>query len=191
MIVIFGTLLPLLLFLGVIVVDVGNWWVHKRHLQTQVDAAVFAGGSQFVGCYLNPADANAEIKAEALKYAGDYLRDPNTTNLQVQQPGDVRVALNSATYWAQANGMDASTGYTLDDTITRIRFKPIWVTEASNNKAGTTLEQKAQQYLQFWQELQKRPTVQGVTFFVASASDQKFAEEVWVGRGLGRLVGKR
>jgi hypothetical protein len=42
-----------------------------------------------------------------------------------------------------------------------------------------------------WQELQRRATVQGVTFFVASATDKAYAEEVWVGRGLGALVGRR
>jgi hypothetical protein len=51
--------------------------------------------------------------------------------------------------------------------------------------------QKAQQYLQLWQELQKRPTVKGVTYFVASASNQTFAEEIWVGRGIGAMVGRR
>jgi hypothetical protein len=47
------------------------------------------------------------------------------------------------------------------------------------------------EYLRFWQELQKRPTVQGVTFFVASASNPDFKEEIWVGRGIGRVVGSR
>ena len=70
-------------------------------------------------------------------------------------------------------------------------FKPIWVTEASNNKAGTPIATKATQYMQFWQELQQRPTVQGVTYFVASASNPEFAEEIWVGRNIGALVGRR
>jgi hypothetical protein len=79
----------------------------------------------------------------------------------------------------------------VDDYISRFRFKPLWVTEASNNKAGTSVPDKASQYLQCWQELQKRATVQGVTFFVASASNPVFQEEVWVGRGLGAFVGAR
>ncbi len=78
----------------------------------------------------------------------------------------------------------------LDDYISRFRFKPIWVTEASNNKAGSPAL-KGQQYLKFWKELQKRPTVQGVTYFVASASNPAFGEEVWVGRGIGNVVGRR
>jgi hypothetical protein len=79
----------------------------------------------------------------------------------------------------------------LDDYISRFRFKPIWVTEAGNNKGGTTAAQKATQYLQFWHELQRRATVQGVTYFVASASNPALADQVWVGRGLGALLGRR
>ena len=79
----------------------------------------------------------------------------------------------------------------LEDYISRFRYKPIWVTEASNNKGGTAVTQKAGQYLQFWHALQKRPIVQGVTYFVASASNPAYAEEVWVGRNLGKLVGAR
>lgn len=93
-------------------------------------------------------------------------------------------------YWSAVAPMNFALS-TLDDYLTRVRYKPLWVTEASNNKTGTSLEAKAQQYLQFWHELQKRPTVQGVTYFVASASAQTFAEEVWVGRGIGKMVGKR
>ena len=38
---------------------------------------------------------------------------------------------------------------------------------------------------------QKRPTVKGVTYFVASASNPAFKEEIWVGRGIGKIVGRR
>lgn len=93
-------------------------------------------------------------------------------------------------YWSSVYPLANALGV-VDDYISRFRFKPIWVTEASNNKAGTSVPDKASQYLQCWQELQKRATVQGVTFFVASASNPDFAQEVWVGRGLGALVGAR
>ena len=43
--VLFAVLLPLILFIAVLSVDVGNWWVHKKHLQTQVDAAALAAGA--------------------------------------------------------------------------------------------------------------------------------------------------
>jgi hypothetical protein len=116
-VVFFAVLLPVLLVLGSVVMSVGNWYVHKRHLQTQVDAAVFAAGQDFVGCFLNPVATNTLVKNSALQYAGDTQRG-SATNLQVQQPEDVRVVLNSADYWSTAQaGLDPATGYTLDWTM--------------------------------------------------------------------------
>ncbi len=93
-------------------------------------------------------------------------------------------------YWSDVYPMTTALGV-LDDYINRFRGVPIWITEASNNKAGTAVHRKGMQYLEFWKELQKRPTVQGVTYFVASASNPEFKEEIWVGRGLGAIVGRR
>lgn len=107
--VLVALLLPVLFGLGAVVIDLGNWYVHKRHLQTQVDAAALAAAPQFVGCYHDPVSANQAIAARALEYAGDIARDPTSTNLQVQEPGDVRVVLNSAQYWASGDPTDGST----------------------------------------------------------------------------------
>lgn len=93
-------------------------------------------------------------------------------------------------YWSNVYPMATALGV-LDDYITRFRGVPIWITEASNNKGGVTPEQKGREYLEFWRQIQRRPTVQGVTFFVASASNPEFKEEVWVGRGIGQVVGSR
>ncbi|MGD2050432.1 MAG: peptidoglycan recognition family protein, partial [Chloroflexota bacterium] len=78
----------------------------------------------------------------------------------------------------------------VDWYIAQFPTKPVWVTEASNNKADTPAN-KGQQYVQFWQELRKRPTVQAVTYFICSASDPNFSEEVWASRGIGAIVGQR
>ena len=94
------------------------------------------------------------------------------------------------TYWSNVYPMQRALDV-LDDYISRFRFKNIWITEASNNKSGTSAYQKSQQYLQFWREIQKRPTVRGVTYFVASASNPEFKEEIWVGRGIGGRIGRR
>jgi len=116
--VLLAIVLPVILALGSLVVSVGNWYVHKRHLQTQVDAAAFAGATKFVGCsslFGDPDAANAAINAAALAYAGDTNRDPATANLQVQQAGDVHVVLNSARYWAKSDPPDGiGLDYTLD-----------------------------------------------------------------------------
>jgi Putative Flp pilus-assembly TadE/G-like len=126
-VVLFALLLPVFFGLGAVVMDIGNWYVHKRHLQTQVDAAALAGAHEFFGCnpiYENPpVTANKAIRAHALEYAGDVLRPPSSIdpldtqpvrNTQVEEPGDVRVVLNSATWWAQG---DPTNGSTHDNTL--------------------------------------------------------------------------
>ena len=124
--VFFALLIPVLFAIAAIVLDVGNWYVHKRHLQTQVDAAALAAGPAFVGCFHDATAANLAIASRALAFAGDTLRPgkysptaaEGTTNLQVQEPGDVRIALNSSTYWTDANGLVPGTnGYGLDNTL--------------------------------------------------------------------------
>jgi hypothetical protein len=125
-VVFFALLIPVLFALAAIVLDVGNWYVHKRHLQTQVDAAVLASAVQFTNCARDPIAANVDIREVALGYAGDTLRpgraNPaspvSTTNLQVQEPGDVRVVLNSNAFWTPANGyVPGTNGYGLDGTV--------------------------------------------------------------------------
>ncbi len=115
--VLFALLLPVILILSVIVIDVGNWYVHSRRLQTMVDAGAFAGATKFVGCsfqFGDPDSANEGIRAMALNYSGDTERDPATKNLQAQEPNDVRVVLNGARYWADGDPMD---GVGLDNTL--------------------------------------------------------------------------
>ena len=63
-------LLPFLVLLITLCVDIGNWWVHKRHLQLQADAAALAGGGLFGQCFSSPGTANADIQNEATKYHG-------------------------------------------------------------------------------------------------------------------------
>ena len=71
-IVLFGLLVPIFLLLGAMSIDVGNWYLHKRHLQTQVDAAALAGGGVFGECFKPAAaDPNGAIFDEATRYNGD------------------------------------------------------------------------------------------------------------------------
>ena len=72
--VLFAVLTPMFLFLFLLVIDVGNWYVHKRHLQSSADAAALAGGANLGDCFSTDASvaaaANTTIKNEAGKYAG-------------------------------------------------------------------------------------------------------------------------
>lgn len=107
-IVLFALLMPVLIAIGAMVISVGNWYVLKRHLQTQVDAAALAGGPAFTGCFQDPISARDAIAQEALRYAGDPSREPATANLLMQDSPDVHVVLNSGTYWETGDPPDGS-----------------------------------------------------------------------------------
>jgi Putative Flp pilus-assembly TadE/G-like len=62
--------LPVMVVFVAFVIDVGNWFAHRRHLQTQADAAAFAGALEWGKCFGDTAVANAAIDAAARRYAG-------------------------------------------------------------------------------------------------------------------------
>jgi murein DD-endopeptidase MepM/ murein hydrolase activator NlpD len=92
-------------------------------------------------------------------------------------------------YWSAFSSMNQAID-DLDGYVAMFPDKLIWITEASNNRDEEATV-KAQQYLTLWQELQTRATVRGVTFFVASANDPAFRDEVWVGTEIPEIIGNR
>ena len=124
--------------------------------------------------------------SDIYNFKQDHIRFLEASRAAIEAADGIGVHL----YWSVFHPMGKSLDV-LDDTISRIRNKSIWITEASNNKSGTTASTKANQYLTFWKELQKRPLVKGVTYFVASARDPKFKDEVFVGRGMSSIIGSR
>jgi hypothetical protein len=151
-----------------------TWWLELLQLYRQA-----IPGARFIYPGLSPGTAVAGLKQ-------DHIQFIEASRAAVQAADGLGVHI----YWSNVYPMQWGLNV-LDDYISRFRYTPIWVTEASNNKGGTAVHTKARQYIEFWQALQSRPTVQGVMFFVASASNPAFQEEVWVGRGLGQLVGRR
>lgn len=152
----------------------GVWWLELLAKYRQA-----LPGVRFIYPGLSPGSSVSNLKQ-------DHIQFVEASRRAVEAADGLGVHI----YWSAVYPLKDAVGV-LDDYISRFRFKPIWITEASNNKGGATVAQKAQQYLQLWHELQRRATVQGVTFFVASASNKAFADEVWVGRGVGALVGRR
>jgi hypothetical protein len=100
--------LPMLMLFSAFVIDVGNWYTHKRHLQTQADAAALAGGTAFTF----PCSDTA-IEAQARNYAGASASTPAASyNSQVggTPPGRIHALLNSSQYYSQNPGAP-QTGY--------------------------------------------------------------------------------
>jgi hypothetical protein len=97
--------LPVLLVVFMFVVDVGNWFVHKRHLQMQADAGALAGG----GVFQFPC-SNDAILGETRNYAGDpSSATPYNLQIAPTQQSNVHILINSTTYWNQG-GSDFSDG---------------------------------------------------------------------------------
>jgi putative Flp pilus-assembly TadE/G-like protein len=112
--VILAMWMPFLLFLFLLVIDVGNWYVHKRHLQMATDAAALAGGAYFGNCFsADPSVAGAAddtIENSARAYSGG---SGSTYNVPAATPAGsgITTLFNSKTF-AVAGGPAA------DDTET-------------------------------------------------------------------------
>ena len=108
---IFAVVLLGLLLCAALVVDIGNWKEHDRHLQLQVDDGVLAAGSSFSGCFVFPDEANAKIENVARQYAGDPGVAGSYNRQLAQDPLDsdpVALGLNSAQF------PPAATNYLMD-----------------------------------------------------------------------------
>ena len=138
-VVLFALLLTLLMMMGSLVLDVGSWYAHARHLQTKVDAAAFAGGSVW-GFPCGP-DIDARIEGEARAYFGPHTAASGLPvsagyNAQVGGVGeqDIYLALNQAGWWDDAfTGGDFSSpsgtlcaAKTLDVKATEDDSPPLW-----------------------------------------------------------------
>lgn len=123
------------------------------------------------------------------------LRQGDRTFLEACRPAvNAADGLGMHAYWSNPhfpmlNHPDSGTQL-VDDYIRRFPNKPIWITEASNN-LGQDWQTKALEYIRFWQEMQKRASIQGITYFVASAAPGTFEHETWVGHGIAQKLGER
>jgi hypothetical protein len=91
--------LPVLVLFASLVVDVGNWFEHKRHLQLQADAAALAAAREF-----GAPCVNQPILDEAAAYSG------GTYNAQVggTDPSEVHMLVNSPTFFDQSSPVDST-----------------------------------------------------------------------------------
>jgi Flp pilus assembly protein TadG len=121
-------ILPVLLLFAAFVLDVGNWFEHKRHLQVQADAAALAGGDLFGECFSNPSAAYADMQNMAASYGGDtstaYNQQVGNTN-----KGSIAVRFNSTTF---ANG----TTWPGDDTVVGSPCNPPYMFDVKETESN-------------------------------------------------------
>jgi putative Flp pilus-assembly TadE/G-like protein len=105
----FAIALPVLLLFVSLVINVGHWFTHHRHLQLQADAGALAGGDLFNRCFetTDPVAANAAIRGEARKFAGDPTVTPRyNSQVSIRKTENVVVLINSKTYDRGGPGPD-------------------------------------------------------------------------------------
>jgi hypothetical protein len=119
--------LPVLVLFAMFVLEVGNWYEHKRHLQMQADAGAFAGGGLFNGCFGDASAASLAIENEARKYAGDPTQLVRF-NDQVggSNQGSVTARINRKTYEVGGPPPDD----TIEDTPCAAKMIDVKMTEA-------------------------------------------------------------
>lgn len=143
--VMLSLMLPLLFLIGGIVIAVGSWFTHARHLQTKVDASALAGGGEW-GFPCGP-DVDLNIRDTARAYAGAHTATDGTIvsstyNPQVSGVGasKVFVTMNQAGYWddtfpaadftspagSVCEAMTLDVKATEDDTPWLFGWLPIW-----------------------------------------------------------------
>jgi Flp pilus assembly protein TadG len=92
---------PVLVLLMAFVIDIGNWFEHKRHLQVQADAAALAAAGDFrIPCSDTP------IVTQATNYAG-FTGPAYNQQVANAQPR-THIVINSATYYNQASPVDST-----------------------------------------------------------------------------------
>ena len=110
-------LLALLLFAS-FVIDVGNWFTHKRQLQLRVDAGALAGSAYFSTCFADATLGNTQIENAARNYAGSPTAPGVAYNNQFPNQPNVHVLINAEEYWnhggtepSDAGGKPCGKGY--------------------------------------------------------------------------------
>ena len=99
MVVIAALMIPVFLLLAALVVDAGNWYAHKRSLQNRADAGALAAGLEYVNqlkaCQTAPGTTGTAIANVAKGYAGTNESVGTTYNKNVNNQGNVTVAINA------------------------------------------------------------------------------------------------
>ena len=96
-----AVMIPVFLLLTALVVDVGNWFTHKRQLQNRADAGALAAGveylSQLNNCFTTPVATGTTIAVVAKRYAGTEEAVAGTKyNQDIAEQADLNVAVNAA-----------------------------------------------------------------------------------------------
>ncbi|MFN2187350.1 MAG: hypothetical protein ACK2T3_01140, partial [Candidatus Promineifilaceae bacterium] len=116
----------------------------------------------------------------------DHIRFLEASRKAVEEADGMGLHL----YWSEYTSPNQVLAI-LDDTITRFRDKPLWITEAGRVGEVLSTEIAAGEYLNLWAELQVRPAVRGVVYFTTPAENGEIGQQVLIGEELVKVIGRR
>ncbi len=127
-----------ILLFAALVIDVGNWFSHKRQLQNRADAGALAAGVEYqkswAACIAGDAATATAIDAAAHKYAGDLNADPTAVNIETAYNANVDVFTNSTSYDAfQTDGGGPCVLHSADDISAAGQWTDVKVKERDLN----------------------------------------------------------
>lgn len=183
--------LPLMILLASFVIDMGNWFVHKRHLQMQADAAAFAAARDFT----YPCSSDTII-ARAVSYGGgEHNAQIGLTPGPLKEGADIGPAgergvhmLVNSEYWPLQDGE------TRDETVTtgapcEARMIDVKLTETAVPwffRVADVDFINAHARV----EIRKMATTKGPLPIAAVDTDPKLARVQWVDESTGEVLGQ-
>lgn len=103
--VLVALMLPVMIGFAGLVIDVGNWFEHKRHLQMQAEAGALAGAAEFgARCGVDNASADVAVKQAAASYSGGDFN----AQIGASDPAHILRAFNSPTPPGRSSPVDTS-----------------------------------------------------------------------------------
>ena len=129
-IVLAAVMIPVFLLMAALVMDVGNWYTHKRQLQNRADAGAFAAGTAYAknwkACVQTGDPTLKAVTAQEIADAArEYAGDPEASdyaggalpaslyNTEIANQNKVNVNINSTTY-DNTDGGGSATDYSDD-----------------------------------------------------------------------------
>jgi len=157
--------------------DFSAWFLEVVALYKEAlpSRTYYIPGVKYVYPGLSPGSSIPDVRMDARTFLLDSMAAVQTADL-----------IGVHAYWSPIYPMAEALAW----VETCASHGECYITEASNN-GDAPPETKGAEYIEFWEQLQLRGNVKGVTYFISYASNPAFAGEQWVGTPIPSIVGLR
>jgi archaellin len=180
----FALFAPVAVLFVAFVIDVGNSWLHKRHLQVQADAAALAAAQGFQPCN------NSAISGEAQQYGGVSGSPVYNTQVGGTSASNIHQLINSQTFYNQSSPVDTTvntappcTGMMVDVKMTETNLP--WFVKVFNSAFNGVPFINAQARV----EIRQETTSAGDIPVAVNENNPRSAEAFFINEASGTVLG--